>query len=106
QAELHFIRARLQGGKRNKAQRGELRFPLPVGLTHDDQGHIALDPDEERSRERCDSCSPPSGEPVVPMLLCTNLPNRDSASQSVLMVEHGVGNSFGELSATLGYSIS
>jgi DNA invertase Pin-like site-specific DNA recombinase len=26
QAELHFIRARLQGGKRNKAQRGELRF--------------------------------------------------------------------------------
>ena len=47
QAELHFIRARLQGGKRNKAQRGELRFPLPVGLTHDDQGHIVLDPDEE-----------------------------------------------------------
>jgi DNA invertase Pin-like site-specific DNA recombinase len=27
QAELHFIRARLLGGKRNKAQRGELRFP-------------------------------------------------------------------------------
>ena len=47
QAELHFIRARLQGGKRNKAKRGELRFLLPVGLTWDDQGRIVLDPDEE-----------------------------------------------------------
>ena len=47
QAELHFIRARLQGGKRNKAKRGELHFPLPVGLTYDDQGRTVLDPDEE-----------------------------------------------------------
>ena len=37
QAELHFIRARLQGGKRNKAQRGELRFPLPVGYVDGDE---------------------------------------------------------------------
>jgi DNA invertase Pin-like site-specific DNA recombinase len=28
QAELHFLRGRLQGGKLNKAQKGELRFPL------------------------------------------------------------------------------
>src|SRR6266576_6231091 len=28
QAELHFIRARLLGGKLHKAQKGELRFPL------------------------------------------------------------------------------
>ncbi len=27
QAELHFLRARLQGGKLNKAKKGELRFP-------------------------------------------------------------------------------
>ena len=47
QAELHFLRARLQGGKLNKAQKGELRFPLPVGLCHDAQGQIVLDPDEE-----------------------------------------------------------
>lgn len=48
QAELHFIRARLQGGKRNKAQRGELRFPLPVGLVYGDEpGSILLDPDIE-----------------------------------------------------------
>lgn len=46
-AELHFLRGRLQGGKRNKAERGELRFPLPVGLDWDDAGGIVLDPDEE-----------------------------------------------------------
>ena len=32
EAELHFIRARLVGGLRNKAKRGELRLLLPVGL--------------------------------------------------------------------------
>ena len=47
QAELHFLRGRLQGGKLNKAQKGELRFPLPVGLCYDDEGRIVLDPDEE-----------------------------------------------------------
>jgi excisionase family DNA binding protein len=47
QAELHFIRARLQGGKTNKAQKGELRFPLPVGLCHDEEGQTILDPDQQ-----------------------------------------------------------
>ena len=47
QAELHFIHARLQGGKLNKAQKGLLRFPLPVGLCHDEEGSTVLDPDEE-----------------------------------------------------------
>lgn len=46
-AELHFLRGRLQGGKRNKAERGELRFPLPVGLCWDDAGGIVLDADQE-----------------------------------------------------------
>ena len=47
QAELHFLRGRLQGGKLNKAKKGELRFPLPVGLCYDDDGRIVLDPDDE-----------------------------------------------------------
>ena len=47
QAELHFLRARLQGGKLNKARKGELRFPLPVGLCYDDQNRTVLDPDDE-----------------------------------------------------------
>src|SRR6266849_3998697 len=40
QAELHFLHARLQGGKLNKAKKGELRFPLPVGFRYDEQGRI------------------------------------------------------------------
>ncbi|CCD29898.1 Resolvase domain protein [Candidatus Glomeribacter gigasporarum BEG34] len=47
QAKLHFLRGRLQGGKLNKAQKGELRFPLPVGLCYDDEGRIVLDPNDE-----------------------------------------------------------
>ncbi len=47
QAELHFIRARLQGGKLNKAKRGALHFPLPVGYCYDEEGTIVLDSDEE-----------------------------------------------------------
>jgi DNA invertase Pin-like site-specific DNA recombinase len=51
QAELHFIRARLQGGKRNKAQRGELRFPLPVGYVYGEEpGSVLIDPDQEVRR--------------------------------------------------------
>jgi DNA invertase Pin-like site-specific DNA recombinase len=46
QAELHIIRARLHGGKLNKASKGELRFPLPVGFVFDDD-KIVLDPDRE-----------------------------------------------------------
>src|SRR5215472_13591997 len=48
QAELHFIRARLQGGKRNKARRGELRFPSPVGYVYGEEpGSALIDPDQE-----------------------------------------------------------
>jgi len=47
QAELHFIRARLQGGKLNKAKKGKLKFPLPVGLVHADEDTISFDPDQE-----------------------------------------------------------
>jgi excisionase family DNA binding protein len=47
EAELHLIRARLDGGLRNKAQRGELRLALPVGLDRDEDGRIVLCPDEQ-----------------------------------------------------------
>jgi excisionase family DNA binding protein len=47
EAELHLIRARLDGGLRNKAQRGELRLALPVGLDRDDDDRIVLCPDEQ-----------------------------------------------------------
>ena len=43
--ELQGIRARLIGGQRSKAQRGELRIRLPIGLVYTDTGEIDLDPD-------------------------------------------------------------
>jgi DNA invertase Pin-like site-specific DNA recombinase len=47
QAELHVMAVRLQGAKRHAAERGELHFPLPVGLVYDDEGQTTIDPDEE-----------------------------------------------------------
>ena len=47
EAELHVLRARLTGGIRNKAARGELRTGLPVGLVWGEaDGQILLHPDE------------------------------------------------------------
>ncbi|MCA1680335.1 MAG: recombinase family protein, partial [Actinobacteria bacterium] len=47
EAELHTLRARLEGGIRNKAQRGELRRGLPVGLIWGEaDGEVGLHPDE------------------------------------------------------------
>jgi DNA invertase Pin-like site-specific DNA recombinase len=47
EAELHVLRARLEGGIRNKAARGELRKALPVGLQWgEEEGEILLDTDE------------------------------------------------------------
>src|SRR5262249_55401522 len=45
--ELHTLRARLTAGLLNKAQRGELALPLPVGLTRDPLGHVLKHPDQE-----------------------------------------------------------
>src|SRR3954451_16570041 len=47
EAELHWLRQRLLGGKLEKAQRGALRFRPPTGLVFDPAGRLALDPDEE-----------------------------------------------------------
>lgn len=47
EAELHVLRARLEGGIRNKAARGELRKALPVGFVWgEEEGEILFDPDE------------------------------------------------------------
>jgi DNA invertase Pin-like site-specific DNA recombinase len=47
EAELHWLRQRLLGGKLAKAEQGALRFRLPVGLSHDPVGRVVLDPDAE-----------------------------------------------------------
>jgi DNA invertase Pin-like site-specific DNA recombinase len=47
EAELHVLRARLEGGVKNKAARGELRRGLPVGLVWGEaDGEICFHPDE------------------------------------------------------------
>jgi DNA invertase Pin-like site-specific DNA recombinase/uncharacterized protein YndB with AHSA1/START domain len=46
EAELHILRARLEGGIRNKAARGELRRGLPVGYVWgEEDGEVCFDPD-------------------------------------------------------------
>jgi DNA invertase Pin-like site-specific DNA recombinase len=46
EAELHVLRARLRGGIVNKARRGELEMPVPVGFVYDAAGRVTLDPDQ------------------------------------------------------------
>jgi DNA invertase Pin-like site-specific DNA recombinase len=45
--ELHTLRARLTAGLLNKARRGELAKPLPVGLVRDSLGRVFKHPDQE-----------------------------------------------------------
>src|ERR1700738_1107824 len=47
EAELHVLKARLRGGILNKARRGELQCPLPVGLVYNAEGRPILDPDKQ-----------------------------------------------------------
>lgn len=47
EAELHVLRARLRGGIENKARRGELKLPLPVGFVYDARDRVVLDPDTQ-----------------------------------------------------------
>ncbi len=47
EAELHHLKQRMHAGARNKAERGELRLALPVGLTRLPTGEVILNPDEE-----------------------------------------------------------
>ena len=46
EAELHFLQERMRGGLLNKAKRGELKRPIPVGYVYDDD-RVLKDPDAE-----------------------------------------------------------
>jgi DNA invertase Pin-like site-specific DNA recombinase len=47
EAELHVLKARLQGGILNKARRGELESPLPVGFLYNASHQAVMDPDAQ-----------------------------------------------------------
>jgi DNA invertase Pin-like site-specific DNA recombinase len=53
EAELFTLRTRLYKGRGNKARKGQLHFPLPVGYMQTADGGWALDPDTQ-VRERLD----------------------------------------------------
>lgn len=46
EAELHLMRARLQGARWSLARRGELRRRIPPGYLWDERGRVMQDPDE------------------------------------------------------------
>lgn len=45
EAELHVLKSRLQQGILNKARRGELKIPLPVGFAYDELDRVVLGTD-------------------------------------------------------------
>jgi len=47
EAELHMIKSRMLEGLYHKAQKGELRFKLPIGYQFDEDGKIIKCPDEQ-----------------------------------------------------------
>ena len=47
EAELHVLRARLQGGIRNKARRGELFVRPAMGFVYNAEGKLVMDPDQQ-----------------------------------------------------------
>ena len=47
EAELHFLKQRMMGGRRHKARRGEFRLRLPIGYVWEPGPGIRMDPDEQ-----------------------------------------------------------
>jgi DNA invertase Pin-like site-specific DNA recombinase len=47
EAEVHHLKRRMHAGARQKAERGALHHPLPVGLTRQRDGSVILNPDAE-----------------------------------------------------------
>jgi DNA invertase Pin-like site-specific DNA recombinase len=47
EAELHVLKARLRGGILNKARRGALKVPLPIGFQYREDGQVVRDPDKQ-----------------------------------------------------------
>jgi DNA invertase Pin-like site-specific DNA recombinase len=47
EAELHILKQRMHQGKLNKARRGELALPLPIGYVRRTSGEVGFDPDEQ-----------------------------------------------------------
>jgi DNA invertase Pin-like site-specific DNA recombinase len=85
EAELHVLRARLEGGIRDKAARGELRKALPVGLQWGEQeGEILLDPDEGGARRDPDDLRSVRGAGVGASGVAVDAPRRSAVPDASL----------------------
>jgi hypothetical protein len=47
ETELHRLRSRMEAGRLNIAERGELFNHLPIGYLRGPAGEVTLDPDEQ-----------------------------------------------------------
>jgi DNA invertase Pin-like site-specific DNA recombinase len=47
EAELHYLKARMWGGRLAKARRGELKTSLPIGFVRTEDSTVVLDPDRQ-----------------------------------------------------------
>lgn len=47
EAELHFLKSRMYGGRINCAKEGNLRFCLPIGFIYDHDNNIIKDPNQQ-----------------------------------------------------------
>jgi DNA invertase Pin-like site-specific DNA recombinase len=47
EAELHILKQRMHQGRLNKARRGELAIPVPIGYVRRPSGEVTFDPDEQ-----------------------------------------------------------
>ena len=95
EAELHVMRARLRGGLLNKAKRGDLRLPLPIGLVYNPEGQTLLDPISRYSKAY-DCSLPPFGGSARPSVWSGTFARRESCFRSTPRVGRGMGNCCGE----------
>ena len=98
EAELHVLRARLRGGILNKARRGELKTPLPVGLVYDAQNQVVLDPDRQ-VQQALRLFSPPSNAPARAAATVKYFRGRACSSRDGCAVGFAKGNWSGERSS-------
>jgi DNA invertase Pin-like site-specific DNA recombinase len=89
--ELHLLRARLRGGLLNKARRGELAGPLPVGFSYDAQNGYSWIPINRYEKPSLFFLRPIAGA-VVPWEWSNTFERRDFFSLVVCEKDPVKGN--------------
>ena len=96
EAELHWLRSRLSGGRLKKAESGELRIDLPTGLVYNNAGKIVFDPDEA-VQQALRLLSIPSKLPVRPGRWCATSDSTNCVSLPESCAGHAKANYAGSV---------